>query len=66
MDAKIAKLDADFREIENKLSSAGLSAAEVKELSLKHAAQAPVIGADGLRLQLVAEWTAQVVLLERA
>jgi len=43
MDAKIAKLDADFREIENKLASAGLSAAEVKELSLKHAAQAPVI-----------------------
>ena len=43
MDAKIAKLDADFREIENKLSTAGLSAAEVKTLSLKHAAQAPVI-----------------------
>jgi len=43
MDAKIAKLDADFREIENKLSTAGLSAAEVKALSLKHAAQAPVI-----------------------
>jgi len=43
MDPKIAKLDADFREIENKLASAGLSAAEVKELSLKHAAQAPVI-----------------------
>src|SRR3569833_4057618 len=43
MDAKIAKLDADFREIENKLASAGLSAAEVKTLSLKHAAQAPVI-----------------------
>ena len=43
MDAKIAKLDADFREIENKLGSAGLSAAEVKELSLKHASQAPVI-----------------------
>jgi peptide chain release factor 1 len=43
MDAKIAKLDADFREIENKLSTAGLSAAEVKALSLKHASQAPVI-----------------------
>jgi peptide chain release factor 1 len=43
MDAKIAKLEADFREIENKLSTAGLSAAEVKTLSLKHAAQAPVI-----------------------
>ncbi|HXT02411.1 MAG TPA: peptide chain release factor 1 [Elusimicrobiota bacterium] len=43
MDAKIAKLDVDFREIENKLASAGLSAAEVKDLSLKHAAQAPVI-----------------------
>jgi peptide chain release factor 1 len=43
MDPKIAKLDADFREIENKLASAGLSAAEVKDLSLKHAAQAPVI-----------------------
>jgi peptide chain release factor 1 len=43
MDPKIAKLDADFREIENKLSTAGLSAAEVKELSLKHASQAPVI-----------------------
>ena len=43
MDAKIAKLDADFREIENKLSTAGLSAAEAKALSLKHAAQAPVI-----------------------
>src|SRR3569832_1377631 len=43
MDPKIAKLDADFREIENKLASAGLSAAEVKDLSLKPAAQAPVI-----------------------
>ncbi|MDE2140898.1 MAG: peptide chain release factor 1 [Elusimicrobia bacterium] len=43
MDKKIAKLDVDFREIENKLGTAGLSAAEVKELSLKHAAQAPVI-----------------------
>ncbi len=43
MDPKMAKLDADFREIENKLGTAGLSAAEVKDLSLKHAAQAPVI-----------------------
>ncbi|MFI5346970.1 MAG: peptide chain release factor 1 [Elusimicrobiota bacterium] len=43
MDKKIAKLDVDFREIENKLGTAGLSAAEVKELALKHAAQAPVI-----------------------
>jgi peptide chain release factor 1 len=43
MDLKIAKLDTDFREIENKLATAGLSAAEVKDLSLKHAAQAPVI-----------------------
>jgi peptide chain release factor 1 len=43
MDKKIAKLDVDFREIENKLGTAGLSIAEVKELSLKHAAQAPVI-----------------------
>lgn len=43
MDAKIAKLDAEFREIENKLSTAGVPAAEVKELSLKHASMAPVI-----------------------
>jgi peptide chain release factor 1 len=43
MDPKIAKVAAEFSEIENKLGSAGLPAAEVKALTLKHAAQAPVI-----------------------
>ena len=43
MNPKIAKLDADFREIEHKLGTAGLPASEIKALSLKHASQAPTI-----------------------
>jgi peptide chain release factor 1 len=43
MNAKIAKLDADFREIENKLSQAGLTPAEAKDLALRHASLGPVI-----------------------
>ncbi|MDE2490029.1 MAG: peptide chain release factor 1 [Elusimicrobia bacterium] len=37
MDPKIAKLDADYREIEARLAAGGLSAAEVKDLSVRHA-----------------------------
>jgi peptide chain release factor 1 len=37
MNPKIAKLDADYREIESKLSAEGLSSAEIKDLTLRHA-----------------------------
>jgi peptide chain release factor 1 len=66
MDLKIAKLDADFREIENKLSTAGLSAAEVKTLSLKHASQAPVIAKVRELMRLESEATDLTALLDDA
>src|SRR5579859_1303030 len=40
MDPKIAKLDADYREIEAKLAAGTLSPAELKELSRRHSALA--------------------------
>ncbi len=43
MDPKIAKLDAEYRELEGKLASGGLSAAELKELAVKHSQLGPLM-----------------------
>jgi|CXWL01.1.fsa_nt_gi peptide chain release factor 1 len=43
MDPKIAKLDADYRELESKLAAGGLSAAELKELAVRHSQLAPLM-----------------------
>jgi len=43
MDPKIAKLDNDYRELEGKLAAGGLSAAELKELAVKHSQLAPMM-----------------------
>jgi len=43
MDAKTAKLDAEYREIEQRLASGVLSAAEMKELSVRHSLMGPLI-----------------------
>ena len=43
MDPKIAKLDADYRELESKLAGGGLSAAELKELAVRHSQLAPLM-----------------------
>ncbi|NNN07110.1 MAG: PCRF domain-containing protein, partial [Elusimicrobia bacterium] len=43
MNPKIARLDADFREIEAQLSAPNTPSAEVKALSLKHAQMAATI-----------------------
>jgi peptide chain release factor 1 len=40
---KIVKLEADYASLEARLAAPGLSAAEVKELSLKHASLAPTM-----------------------
>jgi peptide chain release factor 1 len=39
---KIARIEAEYREIEAKLASEGLPAAEIKELTFKHSSLAPV------------------------
>ena len=43
MNPKISKLDQEFRELEGRLASGGLSAGEVKDLYLKHSSLVPVI-----------------------
>ncbi len=43
MDPKISKLDNDYRELEGKLSSGGLSALELKELAVRHSQLAPLM-----------------------
>jgi peptide chain release factor 1 len=43
MNPKIARLDVEFREMEAKLSAPNTPAAEIKDLSLKHAQLAPTI-----------------------
>ncbi|UPT73330.1 MAG: peptide chain release factor 1 [Elusimicrobiota bacterium] len=43
MDPKIAKLDAEYRELEGKLASGGLSSAELKELAVKHSQLGPLM-----------------------
>lgn len=43
MDAKTAKLDAEYREIESKLASGGLSAAEMKALAVRHSQMGPLV-----------------------
>jgi len=43
MNPKIAKLDSDYREIENKLAAGGLASGDFKDLSQKHSALSPTI-----------------------
>ncbi|MEK7389277.1 MAG: peptide chain release factor 1 [Elusimicrobiota bacterium] len=43
MDPKVAKLNADYRELESKLAAGGLSSAELKELSVRHSQLAPLM-----------------------
>ncbi|MBI4062087.1 MAG: peptide chain release factor 1 [Elusimicrobia bacterium] len=43
MDPKIAKLDNDYRELEGRLAAGGLSASELKELSVRHSQLAPMM-----------------------
>lgn len=43
MDPKIAKLDAEYRELEGKLAAGGLSASELKELAVKHSQLGPLM-----------------------
>ena len=43
MDPKIAKIDADYRELEGKLAAGGLSSAELKELAVRHSQLAPLM-----------------------
>ena len=43
MDPKTAKLDAEYREIEDKLAAGGLSSADMKQLAVRHSQMGPLI-----------------------
>src|SRR5262245_23189562 len=43
IDPKIAKLENDYRELESKLASGGLSSAELKEHAVKHSQMGPLM-----------------------
>jgi len=43
MDPKTAKLDAEYREIEEKLAAGGLSTAEMKQYAVRHSQMGPLI-----------------------